>query len=37
MKNLFRSLAQFQQEVKVIYKNTQGYGYQFADLPKIFS
>ena len=37
MKHLFKSLAAFQQEVKVIHKATQGYGYQFADLPKIFS
>lgn len=36
MKNLFRSLASFQQEVPVIIKNANGYGYQFADLPKIF-
>jgi hypothetical protein len=37
MKHLLKSLAAFQQEVKVIHKATQGYGYQFADLPKIFS
>ena len=37
MKNLFKSLAEFQQEVPVIHKATQGYGYTFADLPKIFS
>ena len=36
MKNLLKSLAQFQQEVPVIMKNATGYGYQFADLPKIF-
>ena len=36
MKNLIKSLAAFQQEVPVIHKGTQGYGYQFADLPKIF-
>lgn len=36
MKNLFKSLAQFQQEVPVISKNTTGYGYKFADLPTIF-
>ena len=36
MKNLFKSLAEFQQEVPVILKNANGYGYQFADLPKIF-
>jgi hypothetical protein len=37
MKNLFKSLAAFQQEVKVIHKATQGYGYSYTDLPKIFS
>jgi len=36
MKNLFKSLADFQQEVPVIHKGTQGYGYSYADLPKIF-
>jgi len=36
MKNLFKSLAEFQQEVKVIHKATQGYGYSYTDLPKIF-
>ena len=36
MKNLFKSLAEFQQEVPVIHKCTQGYGYTYADLPKIF-
>lgn len=36
MKHLFKNLAAFQQEVKVIHKATQGYGYKFADLPKIF-
>ena len=36
MKNLFKSLAAFQQEVPVIHKATQGYGYTYADLPKIF-
>jgi hypothetical protein len=36
MKNLFKSLAAFQQEVPVIHKVTQGYGYSYADLPAIF-
>ncbi len=36
MKNLFKSLAAFQQEVPVIHKATQGYGYSYADLPAIF-
>jgi hypothetical protein len=36
MKNLFKSLANFQQEVPVIHKGAQGYGYSYADLPAIF-
>jgi hypothetical protein len=36
MKHLFKALAEFQQEVPVIHKATQGYGYTYADLPKIF-
>lgn len=36
MKHLFKSLAAFQQEVPVIHKGTQGFGYSYADLPKIF-
>lgn len=36
MKHLLKSLAEFQQEVKVIHKGTQGFGYTYADLPKIF-
>ena len=36
MKNLFKALADFQQEVPVIYKDSQAYGYKYADLPKIF-
>jgi hypothetical protein len=36
MKNLFKSLATFQQEVPVIFKDTQAYGYKYADLPRIF-
>ena len=36
MKNLFKALAQFQQEVPTIHKGTQGYGYSYADLPTIF-
>ena len=34
-KNLFKSLADFQQEVPVIYKDSQAYGYKYADLPTI--
>jgi len=36
MKNLFKALADFQQEVPVIHKGTEGYGYSYADLPAIF-
>ncbi len=36
MKNIYKSLAAFQQEVPVILKDTQGYGYQYTDLPAIF-
>lgn len=36
MKNLYRALANFTQEVPVILKDTTGYGYQYADLPAIF-
>lgn len=36
MKNIYKSLADFQQEVPVILKDTSGYGYKYADLPKIF-
>jgi hypothetical protein len=36
MKHLFKALAAFQQEVPVIHKDTQGYGYSYADLPTIF-
>ena len=36
MKNLYKSLAAFQQECPVIHKGTTGYGYTYADLPAIF-
>ena len=36
MKNIYKALAKFQQEVPVILKATSGYGYQYADLPAIF-
>jgi len=36
MKNLFKSLAAFQQECPTIHKGTEGYGYSYADLPAIF-
>jgi hypothetical protein len=37
MKNLYKALAAFQQEVPVILKDTSGYGYTYADLPAIFA
>lgn len=36
MKNIYKAIADFQQEVPVILKETQGYGYSYADLPTIF-
>ena len=36
MKTIYKALADFQQEVPVIHKGTQGYGYTYADLPAIF-
>lgn len=36
MKNIYKAIADFQQEVPVILKDTSGYGYQYADLPAIF-
>jgi hypothetical protein len=36
MKNLFKAIAEFQQEVPTIHKATKGYGYSYADLPTIF-
>ena len=35
MKELYKALAAFQAEVPNIYKNSQGYGYKFADLGEI--
>jgi ERF superfamily len=35
MTNLCKALAAFQQEVPIIHKDTQGYGYTYADLPAI--
>lgn len=37
MKNLFKALANFQQEVPVIHKDTQGYGYTYTNLTGILS
>jgi hypothetical protein len=36
MKNLYKALAAFQVECPVIFKDTTGYGYTYADLPAIF-
>jgi hypothetical protein len=36
MTNLMKALSDFQNEVPVIHKGTQGYGYSYADLPAIF-
>ena len=35
MKAIYKALADFQQEVPVIFKGTSGYGYKYADLPTI--
>lgn len=35
MKNLFKAIANLQNEVPVILKDTDGYGYKYADLPAI--
>lgn len=37
MKNLYKALANFQQEVPTIHKATQGYGYTYADLTAIYN
>lgn len=37
MKNIFKAIADFQQEVPVILKDVSGYGYKYADLPAIFA
>ncbi len=36
MKNLFKALADFQQEVPAIHQGTKGYGYTYSDLKTIF-
>lgn len=36
MKDIYKAIAGFQQEVPVIVKDTSGYGYKYADLPTIF-
>jgi len=35
MKNLYKALASFQQEVPVIHNETEGYGYTYTKLPRI--
>ena len=35
MKNLFKALAGFQQEVPAIHQGTKGYGYTYSDLRPI--
>lgn len=37
MKNLYKALAKFQQEVPVIHKDTQGYGYTYTNLTNILT
>ena len=37
MNKLYTAIAAFQQEVPVIHKGTQGYGYSYADLPAILA
>lgn len=36
MKELFKALAEFQNEVPVIHQNTKGYNYTYADLNQVF-
>ena len=36
MKNIYKALADFQNEVPVIHQSTKGYGYTYADLNAIF-
>lgn len=35
-KNIYKAIADFQQEVPCIHKGTEGYGYSYTDLPAIF-
>jgi len=35
--NLYKAISDFQKEVPVLTKDTEGYGYQYTDLPKIFT
>jgi len=36
MKNIYKAISNFQQEVPVIHKGSTGYGYSYADLPAIY-
>ena len=36
MKNLYKSLAQFNEEVPVIHQDTKGFNYTYANLSAIF-
>jgi len=36
MKTIYKAIANFEQEVPVILKDTAGYGYKYTDLPTIF-
>jgi len=36
MKNIYKALAAFQQEVPAIHEGTTGYGYTYSDLKTIF-
>lgn len=37
MRNIYKAIADFQQEVPVILKETSGYGYNYADWPTILA
>lgn len=37
MKNLIKSLSDFQNDCPIIHKDTKGHNYTYADLPQIFS
>ena len=37
MNKIYKAIADFQQEVPVILKETSGYNYQYADLPAVLS
>ena len=35
MKNIFKALSKFQQEVPILHKDTKGFSYTYTDLPEI--